>query len=202
MNFGFTPIASLAPQGAKALKFCRNQGFEIKDFNIIYFEGINCDLTTVNPDTLNYWNDVRSIITGSGDVLMACEATTEPGSKYTFNPLNDRGAARIAFGQHTNAWGFGDHKGQDALVQIAPIKVCRDLNQDGSRIGDKVTIENDMGLNQHTTRGATPNVGGWSAGCLVGRYPETHATFMAICRASGLRGFNTIVIDGSKYAKT
>lgn len=200
MNFGFTPIEELRAQGLKTLAYCKAKGYPLQDFNIIYFEGLNTDLKTVNSDRLNEWNDVRAIITSSGDVLMACEATSEPGARYTYAPLNSRGAARIAIGYHKNAWSFGDHKGQDALVQSGPIKVCRDFNQDGSRQGDKVTVESDMGLNQHTTRGNPSEVGPWSAGCLVGRYSSTHETFMKMCRASGLSNFSTIVIDGSDFA--
>lgn len=197
MNFGFTPIANLKAQGLKTLEYCKAKGYTISDFNIIYFEGLNTDLRTLNSDQLDQWNDVRSVITGTGEVLMNAEATTEPGAKYTYNPLNSRGAARLAIGEHKAGWGFGDHKGQDALVQIAALKIYRDKNEDGKRTGDLLTAEDGCGINQHTTKGSPSNVGGWSAGCLVGRYSATHASFMEMCRASKLKRFNTIIIDGS-----
>jgi hypothetical protein len=197
-NFGFPPLVRLEPQGKKIIEYCKAQGFTIEDFNIIYIEGGNTDLKTKNADLLDEWNDVRCVITGDGLVLMSAQATTEPGAKYTFSPMDPRGAARLALGEHKDCWTFGNHNGQDALVQAAPIKIYRDKNKDGLRTGDLLTVEANRGLNQHTTGRILPDkVGGWSAGCLVGRYTKTHARFMAMCRASKKRVFSTIILDAS-----
>lgn len=177
------------------------QGYKVRALNIVYFEGINCDLQTVNSDKIDFWNDVRSIVTDKGDVLLCCAATTEPGWYYRNNPMNDGGAAQLAFGQHLDAWRIGDHKGQDALVQCGTLKVFRDKNDDGSRKGDAIDVGNDFGIDQHTTSNAPDTVGRWSAGCLVGQYPETHNDkFMPICRAMGLDTFDSTLIDGSLFA--
>jgi hypothetical protein len=74
-------------------------------------------------------------------------------------------------------------------------------NEDGSRKGDAIYVGDDFGLNQHTTSNAPDNVGRWSAGCLVGKYPDTHNDkFMPICRAMGLETFDSTLIDGSVFA--
>jgi hypothetical protein len=198
---GFATLSELKPQGEKAIAYMKARGYKIRALNIVYFEGIDCDLETVNSDRIDGWNDVRAIISNTGDVLLACAATTEPGWYYRNNPLNDGGAAQLAFGQYLDCWQIGDHRGQDALVQCGSLRVFRDKNEDGSRKGDTIDVGEDFGLNQHTTRNAPDEVGRWSAGCLVGQYPETHNNkFMQICRAMGLRTFDTTLLDGSDFA--
>lgn len=179
----------------------RLKGYKIRAWNIVYLEGINTDLATLNADRLDEWNDVRCVITNDGDVLMAAQATTEPGRHYTENRMNPKGAARIAFDQYLECWQLGKHYDQDALVQCGAIKVHRDNNEDGKRTGDAVDVGAGFFINQHTTSSAPGSVGRWSAGCLVGRYPRTHARFITICRAMGLRRFDTTVIDGSDFVK-
>ena len=199
---GFVTMPELKSQGQKAIAYMRSMGCKVRAMNIVYFEGINTDLETVNSDQIDYWNDVRSIITDKGDVLLCCAATTEPGWYYRMNRLNPDGAAQLAFGQYLDAWQIGDHRGQDALVQCGKLKVYRDKNEDGSRKGDPVDVGDDFGLNQHTTSSAPGSVGRWSAGCLVGKYPGTHyEMFMPMCRSMGLQTFDTTLIDGSVFAK-
>lgn len=195
----FDTIPELKPLGLKAIKYMAAKGYKIRALNIVYFEGIDTDLVTVNRDRLDEWNDVRSVITDDGDVLMACQATTEPGKRYTYNRMNPLGAFRIAFGQYLDCWRIGRHFTQDALVQCGTIQGFRDDNEDGFRTGDTVDTGDYFGVNQHTTSNAPDLVGSWSAGCLVGRYPATHARFMAICRAMGLDTFDTTVVSGSDF---
>jgi hypothetical protein len=198
----FSALKELSLQGKKAIKYMGTKGYRVRAWNIVYFEGIDPDLETVNSDRIDYWNDVRAIITNQGDVLMAATATTEPGWYYRLNRLNSNGAAQLAFGQYLDAWCIGDHRGQDALVQCGNLKVYRDSNEDGSRRGDPVFVGDGYGLNQHTTTNAPDTVGKWSAGCLVGKYPSTHNDkFMAICRSMGLQTFDSTLIDGSDFAR-
>jgi hypothetical protein len=197
----FPAISELQPQGKKAIAYMRSKGFKVRALNIVYFEGLDADdIATVNSDRIDYWNDVRSVITNTGDVILAATATTEPGWYYRLNRLNADGAAQLNFGQYLDAWRIGDHKGQDALVQCGDLRVCRDGNEDGSRRGDLVCVGDGYGLNQHTTSNSPDLVGRWSAGCLVGKFPATHAKFMSICRSMGLRTFDSTLIDGSDFA--
>jgi hypothetical protein len=198
---GFETLPELKLQGQKAIAYMKAMGYKIRALNIIYFEGLNTDLTTVNSDRVDCWNDVRAIISNIGDVFLCCSSTSEPGWHYRLDPMNCNGAAQLAFGQHLDGWRIGKHFSQDALVQCGDLKVYRDKNEDGSRKGDLTYIGDDFGLNQHTTSNAPENVGRWSAGCLVGRYPETHYDkFMPICRAMGLETFDSTLIDGSLFA--
>lgn len=188
-------------QGKRLISYIKSLGYPVQAINIMYLEGVHPDTWVPNADKIDEWNDVRLLVRNTGEVLMSCSATTEPGLYYTQNPLNPNGAARIAFGYHKDAWRIGSHKGQDALVQCGAIKVHRDLNKDGKRTGDRVFVQSDMGLNMHSTGVSTPSlVGRHSAGCLVGRYLETHKKFMVTCRGMGHKTFSASVLDGSQFA--
>lgn len=204
---GFPILPGYEAQGAKAIAYMKAKGYKVRALNIIYFEGVNTDLKTLNDDKLNRFNDVRTIISDKGEVLMASLATTEPGDYYTYNRMNPKGAFRIAFGQYLECWQLGMHFKQLALVQCGTIKGFRDNNEDGSRAGDILYAGDDMGVNQHTTANsptdqAPSEVGRWSAGCLVGAYASTHYNvFMPICKAMGLAKFDTTIISGDEFVK-
>lgn len=196
----FPTLDELRPQGRKIIEYMRSCGYLIRALNIVYLEGIDCDLVTLNRDSIDYWNDVRAIIGNDGQVLMCCAATTEPGWHYRHRPMNPLGAAQLAFGQYLDCWRIGKHYDQDALVQCGNLRVYRDRDKNGIRTGDPIDIGDYFGLNQHTTSSAPDRVGKWSAGCLVGRWPETHNNkFMPICRAMGLETFDTTLIDAGHF---
>lgn len=195
----------------KILNYLANRDWEIYDrsshYNIVYVEGVNWD-GTQNADRLDEWNDRRLIIefvSGTPHIIGNWTATTEPGRYYTFNPMNRQGAARIAFGQY-RAWQMGMHgSGQnrhEALVQTEPITVCRDLNKDGIRTGDKLD-KGLFGINQHHGNDS-PSIGRWSAGCLVGQSVRGHQEFMSILKQDGRYlsnpqyTFTATVIPGDK----
>jgi hypothetical protein len=182
-----------------------------KEYNIVYIEGMG-ENWALNGDRANQFNDRRIVIEfndGEPKIVDHWEATTEPGSYYTYNPMNPGGAARIKFGQY-KAWALGYHGNADrheALVQVAPITVHRDFNQDFKRTGDKL----DTGLfaiNQHWGYDAPSNdIKNASAGCLVGRRREGHREFMSIIkqdkrfRANNSYVFYTTVIPGDDLLK-
>ncbi|HEY8521612.1 MAG TPA: hypothetical protein VIN61_16185 [Gammaproteobacteria bacterium] len=101
--------------------------------------------------------------------------------------LDPRGAARIAFGQY-KAWSVGTHmagkpSAHEALVQTAPIRVHRDLNEDFERVGDQ-SFEGVFGINQHWGYDLPKSdIGKAGAGCLVGRTKSGHRRFMQLCKA-------------------
>lgn len=178
------------------------KGYVITPINIVYIEGVDPveENFRVNKDILDYWDDTRNLIRNDGEILMSAVCTTEPGRYYTNNPMSPDGAARIAFGQYLDAWGFGIHGTSyphRALVQIAPVKFYRDLNKDGYRTGDRLFYDT-IGMNQHTTSNAPETIEYWSAGCLVGRYPTTHAKFLSILESTGRKTFHTTVLDGEE----
>ncbi len=159
-------------------------------FNIIYLEGANTD-GALNSDLPNMFNDVRILFKIGNDGRPVFdewiwEATTEPGKYWTENPMNPKGAARIAFDQY-KAWRVGTHRAgttraHEALVQIAPVTVFRDLNKDYKRPGDKPD-SGLFGINQHWGYDASEsNLGRSSAGCLVGRSTSGHKDFMKLVK--------------------
>jgi hypothetical protein len=191
--------------GKKVIRYMQSKGYRILALNIVYIEDVNADTWQPLKGELDKWDDARCIISDSGDVLLSCEATTEPGKYYTSNPMNSNGAFRIAFGNYLECWKVGDHKGQLALVQCGTIRGHRDLNKDGFRTGDKIYEGDNFGVNQHTTGNApsaAPDlVGRFSAGCLVGRYSSTHyEKFIKICQGMGKDRFDTSIISGDELA--
>lgn len=195
----FKPLEGMRDRGRLILEYMQAKGYSIRAWNIVYLEGIDTDLKTLNSDRVDGWNDVRVVVTDDGDVLMSAQATTEPGWYYRKNRMNPKGAAQVAFGQYLECWQIGRHYTQDALVQCGNITVFRDSNEDGKRTGDPIEVGDWFGINQHTTSNAPNTVGLWSAGCLVGRFPSTHTRFMAICRAMGRRRFDSTLIAGDDF---
>uniref|UniRef100_A0A8J6ZMB2 Peptidoglycan-binding protein n=1 Tax=Desmonostoc muscorum LEGE 12446 TaxID=1828758 RepID=A0A8J6ZMB2_DESMC len=200
---------------SKIIKYMQAKNYEVftnpKEYNIVYLEGVNEDWT-LNSDTPNQFNDRRiviEVVDGIPKIVNHWQATTEPGSRYTYNPMNPGGAARIKFGQY-KSWSVGIHgnsEPHEALIQVAPITVYRDFNKDFQRTGDKV----DTGLflvNQHYGYDAPANdIKNASAGCLVGRRREGHRELMAIIKqdprylANKNYVFYTTVIPGDDLLK-
>lgn len=198
--------------------YCKEAGYELDTrpghVNIVYVEGMNLD-GSLNNDAPNVFNDLRLVLIGQGAGTVAIsgkwEATTEPGDYYTYNKLNPKGAARIAFGQY-DAWQVGMHgKGRnahEALVQTGgPVTVHRDLNKDFIRTGDELDT-GYFGINQHHGyNNAYGNVGRASAGCLVGRTIAGHRQFMQLVKSDPRYSknkslvYSTIIIPGDAIQK-
>jgi hypothetical protein len=175
---------------SRIIKYMQLKNYKIftepKNYNIVYIEGMNPD-GTLNNDDPNVFNDLRIVIefqNGVPKIVGMWEATTEPGSKYTYNPMNPKGAARIQFGQYT-AWSVGLHgtaTRHEALVQVRDLTVCRDFNKDFSRTGDELDT-GIFAINQHWGYDYPKNnIGGASAGCLVGRSTDGHREFMRMIK--------------------
>lgn len=195
---------------SRIITYMKSQGYFIATgkgkYNIVYVEGASED-GTPNTDSLNKWNDRRLVIeiVDQPKIIGNWLATTEPGDHYTFRPMNPNGAARIAFGQY-QVWQVGVHgnsEPHEALVQTAgAVKVCRDLNKDGFRTGDKIE-EGWFGINQHYGYDMA-EVGRASAGCLVGQSRDGHRQFMALIKrdirylTDRSYPFMTTVIPGDK----
>ena len=154
------------------------------EVNIVYVEGMNPD-GTANADEANKWNDLRLLIRFEGGeprIIGEWAATTEPGRYWTENPMSPLGAARIEFGQY-RSWQVGMHRNNhEALVQTGgEVTVCRDLNKDGQRTGDKRQT-GEFGINQHWGYDQQ-EVDKASAGCLVGQSKDGHRQFMALVKS-------------------
>jgi peptidoglycan hydrolase-like protein with peptidoglycan-binding domain len=176
--------------------------------NIVYVEGVDAD-GSLNPQTPNVFEDLRIVFSIGPDgkpLIQPWVATTEPGKPYTMNPMNPKGAARIALGQY-KSWAVGTHVGasgkdpHEALIQCAPIDVYRDSKKDFKREGPIYT--GIFGVNQHWGYDQPKDdVGTASAGCLVGEKRDGHRAFMAVVksdprfRANNGYKFVTAVIPG------
>ena len=175
--------------------------------NIVYLEGANAD-GSPNDNAPNKFNDRRLVLTvqdGKPVLLGNWDATTEPGRLFTIEMPNIKGAARIALGQF-KAWSVGTHHGSgkdphEALVLTGEIRIHRDLNKDFRRDGDAIYSGSSFGINQHWGFDMpVDNIGGASAGCLVGRLRKDHRQFMSLIkndprfRASASYRFMTAVI--------
>ena len=183
MNGWFDNVVSY--MNRKGYWICRHP----RCVNIVYLEGVDPD-GKLNDDRPNAFNDLRLlfVIDPSGaPVLRIWEATTEPGTYWTIQPMNPGGAARIAFDQY-KAWVVGTHlrgktSAHEALVQVEPVSVHRDLNKDFKRTNDKIDT-GLFGINQHWGYDAPKDdLGNTSAGCLVGRTKAGHREFMALLKA-------------------
>lgn len=116
---------------------------------------------------INEYNDLIGLFKFEEENIVApflTKATTTPGIFYTLNPMNSKGAANLRHGQYT-AWKFGNHTNYEALVQVKPVIVSRDLNKDFSREGDKEDT-GLFGINIHHGYSSSL-VGKNSAGCQV-----------------------------------
>lgn len=174
---------------SRIVKYMQQKQYHVatgpREFNIVYVEGMNPD-GTLNNDKPNEFNDIRMVIefvNGKPKIVGSWEGTTEPGRHYTIEkPMNAKGAARIRFGQY-KAWRMGMHGVSNphrALVQVAPVSVHRDFNQDFQRIGDFVDT-GIFAINQHWGYDYPKNdVRDAGAGCLVGRSTQGHKDFLEI----------------------
>lgn len=196
---------------SKVINYMKDNNYQIDEgldiYNIVYVEGVDKE-GRLNSDAIDQWNDRRMLFQVEGSQVLVIgnwPATTEPGKPYTFNPMNVKGAARIQFGQY-KAWMVGVHGNSfphESLIQVAPVTVCRDLNKDGYRTGDKLDT-GLFGINQHSTSGSPKEIGYWSAGCFVGRSLSEHRIFMNLLksdrryRENPQYVFRTTIIDGSK----
>jgi hypothetical protein len=189
-----------------------------RKYNIVYVEGMDTD-GSLNNDAPNEFNDLRLVIEIPDSNLIPIikgnwEATTEPGTAYTVNPMGrgrEFGAARIAFGQY-KAWRVGTHFGggaepHEALVQDTPISVYRDKNKDMIRKGDfldtgKFDINQHWGYDYPRT-----DISFAGAGCLVGRSREGHKDFMALIKQdkryqrNNAYLFLTTIIPGDNFVE-
>ncbi len=180
------------------------------EFNIVGLEGLsfnNGKFILTNDDS-DRWNDSIIIIkynkeTEKDEVLDAYSATTEPGRWYTLNPMNEAGAARLAFGSYKDVYIFGTHgvkAPHHALVQDGNLTVCRDLNKDFSRVGDRMYTGSNFAVNLHAAVGSPDfddSIGYYSAGCQVIRLYEQQKIFMTLCHNTGFNRFSYSLLDGA-----
>ena len=116
--------------------------------------------------------------------------TTDPGTHWVENILNDRGVAILKPGQYRGSHKLRLHQGKYlALGQKKPMKIYRDANLDGKYdLIEESVREELIGINIHraTSRagGKSTRVDKWSAGCQVIADNDDWHTFLDICQTA------------------
>jgi hypothetical protein len=120
-------------------------------------------------------------------LLLAFQATTDPGVYWRQNPMNIDGTAIVVPGHYPKMWTIGKHRGKyDALVQRGIVRVWRDNNKDEILDMDPLGPVQDgyFGINLHHGGVSPGEVNQWSAGCQVFAKSDDFDLAMAVIRRS------------------
>ena len=116
------------------------------------------------------------------------DCTTDPGTHWVENIMNDRGVAILKPGQYRRSHKIRKHQGRyEALGQQNPVKVYRDNNRDKKYdLLEENVHEGIYGINIHrATKYAgkkSSQVDKWSAGCQVIASNDDWTFFMKLMR--------------------
>ena len=116
--------------------------------------------------------------------------TTDPGTHWVENILNDRGVAILKPGQYRGSHKLRLHQGKYlALGQKKPMSIYRDANLDGKYdLIEESVREELVGINIHraTSRagGKSTRIDKWSAGCQVIADNDDWHEFLDICQTA------------------
>ncbi|MDA1284679.1 MAG: hypothetical protein O3C61_07110 [Proteobacteria bacterium] len=116
------------------------------------------------------------------------DCTTDPGTHWVENVMNDKGVAILKPGQYPKSYRIGKHQGKyEALCQQNPVTVYRDNNRDDIyNLNTEKTDTGLFGINIHrATKKAgnkSTNIDKWSAGCQVIASNDDWTKFIKICK--------------------
>jgi len=136
--------------------------------------------------TSNHFNDFIAVAYKLKKLwqLDIFNVTTDPGTYWLNNPMNVKGTAILATGQHRGCYKLGMHQGiYKALVQAKPMPVYRDMNFNSS-VDDHGALDIGYhGINIHraNSRRISTQVDKWSAGCQVFADPNDYVQFIKLC---------------------
>tara|TARA_R110002126_G_scaffold67609_6_gene171169 strand:+ start:131 stop:739 length:609 start_codon:yes stop_codon:yes gene_type:complete len=162
-----------------------------------WFENGNYNLNIVgirNSETLNeVTNKFDDCITLSykveGDWKFHCfDCTTDPGTHWVENVMNDKGVAILKPGQYRSSHKLRLHGGKYlALGQQKPLTVYRDNNRDDKYdLDESKTDTGIFGINIHRATKyegkKSTNIDKWSAGCQVIASNDDWHEFLDICQ--------------------
>ena len=173
------------------------------ELNIV---GVRSDNTEPNKfDDLIYvfWKNDKGIWKGK-----AYPATTDPGTYWLRNPMNDKGTAILKEGQYINAYKKRLHKGYMAVGQEGPVTVYRDYDRDAilDWNNGKEDTGSGFGINIHkaSSKGTKKFVDKSSAGCQVFANVDDFNAFMKMVdKQKDLYGnkFTYTLIDERAYVR-
>ena len=172
---------------AKGYKWFEDNSNKGYDVNIV---GVRNSET--NGRVTNAFDDCMTIsYKVEGEWKFHCfPCTTDPGTHWVENILNDRGVAILKPGQYRGSHKLRLHQGKYlALGQKKPMKLYRDANLDGKYdLIEESVREELVGINIHraTSRagGKSSRIDKWSAGCQVIADNDDWHEFLDICQAA------------------
>ena len=116
--------------------------------------------------------------------------TTDPGSHWVENILNEKGVAILKPNQYRSSHKLDFHQGRYlALRQKSDVTVYRDNNRDNNYdLNESKTDTGVFGINIHRATGRSGGksirVDKWSAGCQVIADNDNWHTFLGICQSA------------------
>ena len=116
--------------------------------------------------------------------------TTDPGSHWVENILNEKGVAILKPNQYRGSHKLDFHQGRYlALRQKSDVTVYRDNNRDNNYdLNESKTDTGVFGINIHRATGRSGGksirVDKWSAGCQVIADNDDWHTFLGICQSA------------------
>lgn len=113
------------------------------------------------------------------------KATTDPGTFWLKNPMQQQGTAILSEGQYPNSYQLGLHQGKyKALVQRKPVTVIRDYDRNAKLdFLNGTKTKGLFGINIHraSKTGTTRTVDKYSAGCQVFENADAFQEFLKLC---------------------
>jgi len=172
---------------AKGYKWFEDNNDKGYDVNIV---GVRNSET--NGRVTNAFDDCMTIsYKVEGEWKFHCfPCTTDPGTHWVENILNDRGVAILKPGQYRGSHKLRLHQGKYlALGQKKPMSIYRDANLDGQYdLIEESVREELIGINIHraTSRagGKSSRVDKWSAGCQVIADNDDWHEFLDVCQSA------------------
>ena len=172
---------------SKGYKYLTDDNNKTYDVNII---GIRNDET--KGRVTNAFDDCITISYKiEGEWQFHCiPCTTDPGSHWVENILNEKGVAILKPNQYRGSHKLRLHQGKYlALGQKKPVTVYRDNNLDGNYDLDESKTETGIfGINIHRATGRSggksTRIDKWSAGCQVIADNDDWHQFLDICQTA------------------
>ena len=171
---------------SKGYKYFTDDNNKSYDVNII---GIRNDKT--KGRVTNAFDDTMTISYKNEDgewQYHEFNCTTDPGTHWVENILNDRGVAILKPGQYRGSHKLRLHQGKYlALGQKKHMKIYRDANLDGQYDLIEESVKDELiGINIHRATSRAGNkstrVDKWSAGCQVIADNDDWHQFLDVCQ--------------------
>ena len=171
----------------EALKVKNYKWFEKGDYNLNIVGVRNSE--TLNKVTNKFDDYITLSYKIDGKWQFHCfDCTTDPGTHWVENVMNDKGVTILKPGQYRKSHKLRLHGGKYlALGQQNPLTVYRDNNRDAKyNLDESKTDTGIFGINIHRASKyegkKSTNINKWSAGCQVIAANDDWHEFLDICQ--------------------